>query len=84
MGVVRRTGLSKSDQVILSEALNMLNMHTVSNIMTVDDNHIKQDFLTVSLTYRKSTYWWTRDVPWESAHKKMMECLIKYLAISTE
>ena len=73
MDVGQEAGFSKSEQVHLREAAIVLQVHTLSDIVTVDGTRIKEGLFEEILEDRKSNYRWPRPQPWRQAYRRVME-----------
>ena len=83
MDVGREAGFSKAEQVHLREAAIVLQVHTLSDIITVDGTRIKEGIFEGILEDRKSKYWWLRPQPWRHMYRRVLEKLVNYICIHT-
>ena len=81
MDVGREAGFSKSEQVHLREAAIVLQVHTLSDIVTVDRTRIKEGIFKGTLEDRKSKYRWPRPQPWRHTYRRALEKLANYICI---
>ena len=83
MDVVREAGLSKAEQVHLREAAIVLQVHTLSDIVTVYGTRIKEGIFEGILEDKNSKYRWPRPQPWRQAYQQVLEKLVNYICIRT-
>ena len=62
----------------------MLNIHTVSDITTLDGKETKPGIVDGTLEDRTSRYRSPRPLPWKDAHSRIMQKLINRLTIGTK